>query len=217
MKEEKPKHIAIFGGSFNPIHKGHINSMTQVMAKFPFLDSLVILPNSKNPLRAPVAGPEDEARVQMIKLAGQELGTIPWLLDSRELERGGVTYTVDTANEYLRESPENKFYFVIGLDNFLIFDQWKDWSKILGAFNFIVTSRPGYEFDFKPETFPSWLEPNIKDYDPKEKSLLLQTGRRICFFNLLDKDIFCKRNQKKVIPRRECERPTSRKSCRFCP
>ena len=108
--------IGIFGGSFNPPHNGHVNSLTTVQKKMGF-DKIHIIPNSQNPLKVPTETAADEHRLKMAQLAFATYGNA-FYIDDIELKRGGKSYTIDTIKE-LRKTYESKdLYLIIGADNF---------------------------------------------------------------------------------------------------
>ena len=82
--------VGIFGGSFNPPHNGHVNSLTTVQKKMGF-DSIHIIPNSQNPLKIPMEGPSDEHRLELVRLAFSTYGNAFHVNDC-ELKRGGKSY-----------------------------------------------------------------------------------------------------------------------------
>ena len=139
--------VGIFGGSFNPPHNGHVNSLTTVQKKMGF-DLIHIIPNSQNPLKILVDGPGPEHRLEMARRAFASYGKA-FQVNDLELSRGGKSYTIDTIKELLKTYKSNELYLIIGADNFETFSQWKDYKKILELANIVVTTRPGYDI---PET-----------------------------------------------------------------
>lgn len=136
----KKKLIALLGGSFDPIHNGHIHVAHVILDLLPF-NEIRLIPCKKNPLKetAPVAS--DDQRLEMIKIAIQNESNI--LLDDRELRREGDSYTIDTVTELKNEYPEAIICCVMSTDVFCQFDRWKDWNTILNKVHIIITNRPG--------------------------------------------------------------------------
>ena len=116
--------IGIFGGSFNPPHNGHVNSLTTVQKKMGF-DLIHIIPNSQNPLKIPTDGPATEHRLEMAKQAFNSYGE-KFHVNDMELKRGGKSYTIDTVNELLKKHKSSELFLIIGSDNFESFSEWKD-------------------------------------------------------------------------------------------
>lgn len=176
--------VGFFGGNFEPFHYGHLNSMLSV-AEMLELDEVRCIPAAKSPLRVQTQGSTPEQRMDMLKLGirGHE-DMIK--IDTRELDRGGVSYTIDTLESYLKEHGENEIYLIIGMDQFLKFDQWKSFDKILSLVNLVVTSRPGMELPYSLEDWPLPLRNLVGDADSKEA--MLKSGKTIHFVRLADVD-----------------------------
>lgn len=186
--------IGIFGGSFNPPHNGHVNSLTTVQKKMGF-DEIHIIPNNQNPLKTPVDGPSKEDRVEMARLAFSTYGKA-FKVNDIELKRGGKSYTIDTIQELLKTYKSNELYLIIGADNFEGFSEWKDYKKILELVNIVVTTRPGYHIPENETEWPDYLTPLVAESD--FGTLELSTGRSIEFITLSDLDISSSELRKKL-------------------
>lgn len=186
--------VGIFGGTFSPIHYGHINSITNVIKKLG-LDSVRVIPAYQSPGKDFIETPNPNERLKIV-----ELGLADYKehvsIDACELNRAGVSYSVDTLKELIEKEPNKEFYLIIGLDQFSNFDKWKDFYQILEMANLVVTSRPGYSFPHKPEDFPEGLKEKIKDFDGY--LALLENGKNINFVRLNDHDISSSDIRKKV-------------------
>lgn len=186
--------IGIFGGSFNPPHNGHVNSLTTVQKKMGF-DKIHIVPNSQNPLKIPTDAPAAEHRLAMAKAAFSSYGPA-FFIDDLELKRGGKSYTIDTVQELLKTYKSSELYLIIGADNFETFSEWKDYKKILELVNIVVTTRPGYEIPEDEKELPDYLAPLVADSD--FGTLELKTGRSVEFITLDDLDISSSELRKKL-------------------
>ncbi len=194
--------IGIFGGSFNPPHNGHLNSITTVQRKMGF-DKIHIIPNSQNPLKIPTELPDAKHRLEMCKKAFESYGS-KFFVDDIELNRGGKSYTIDTIME-LRKSYESKdLYLIIGADNFEQLPEWKNYKKIISEVNIVVTTRPGYEMPDSEESFPLYLKGLIAESD--FGTVELTTGRSIEFLSLDDMDISSSELRKKLRIGRPAEK-----------
>ena len=194
--------IGIFGGSFNPPHNGHVNSLTTVQKKMGF-DKIHIIPNNQNPLKVPTETADNEHRLNMAKLAFATYGPA-FHIDDIELKRGGKSYTIDTIKE-LRKTYESKdLYLIIGADNFETLNEWKDYKKILSEVNIVVTTRPGYSIPEAESEFPSFLSGLIGESD--FGAVELTTGRSIEFLTLQDLDIASSELRKKLRVGRPVEK-----------
>lgn len=186
--------IGIFGGSFNPPHNGHVNSLTTVQKKMGF-DLIHIVPNNQNPLKIPMEGPSKEHRLEMAKVAFGSYGNAFHINDT-ELTRGGKSYTIETINELLKEYKSKDLYLILGADNFEKLSEWKDYKKILELVNIVVTTRPGYNIPQNETEWPDYLAPLVAESD--FGTLELTTGRSVEFISLNDLDISSSELRKKL-------------------
>lgn len=120
--------IGIFGGTFNPVHKGHI-SIAKQMKESCNLDKVLVIPVSFPPHKAAVSLASNKQRYDMCKLAFK--GDSAFEVTSLELERGGQSYTIETLRELKKLYPNDTFYLILGSDMIYHFDLWKDYKKIL--------------------------------------------------------------------------------------
>ncbi len=135
------KHIGLFGGSFNPVHRGHLLVVKSVFANLQ-LDALRFIPAAQSPLKAKPQI-EDTHRLAMLELAIK--GEPGLSIDARELHRSGPSYTIDTLRGIAKETPKDHLYLIIGMDAWLDFEQWRDWQKIIKLCRLIVMTRPAYK------------------------------------------------------------------------
>ncbi len=186
--------IGIFGGSFNPPHNGHVNSLVTVQKKMGF-DKIHIIPNNQNPLKIPTELPGPEHRIEMVKQAFSTYGSA-FYVDDIEIKRGGKSYTIDTVKALRKEFESKDLYLIIGADNFENFSEWKDYKKILKEINLVVTTRPGYAIPETEDEFPDYLNGMIAESD--FGTVELTTGRSIEFITLSDLDISSSELRKKL-------------------
>ena len=123
----KTKRIGVFGGAFDPPHNAHLALARAALAQFE-LDALYIIPTGQAWHKArTLSAPEH--RLAMAKLAFENLPRI--VVDDRELQRTGPTFTIDTLQALQVENPQAQLYLVIGADQFAAFGQWHRWQEIL--------------------------------------------------------------------------------------
>jgi nicotinate-nucleotide adenylyltransferase len=134
------KHIGIFGGTFDPVHLGHIRCASYVQQHC-LLDEVRLMP-CHIPTHRATPGVSSEHRAAMVQLATH--ATPALTLERLELDKHSPSYTVDSLTLLLQREPENQFYFIIGMDSLCYFRQWKDWQIILNQANLLVCQRPGY-------------------------------------------------------------------------
>lgn len=137
------KHIAILGGTFNPIHIAHLK-----MAEFVYstgkYDEILFIPTGKPPHKADGNHiVSKKHRLNMCLLATKD--TPYFKVSDIELTRKGTTYTVDTLEQLQEESPDNEYSLIIGADSLLNLTKWHNPKKLLNIGKFIVINRPGYE------------------------------------------------------------------------
>jgi len=132
--------IAILGGSFNPIHIGHLILANTVCEEFN-LDKIIFVPCYIQPLKSNKDFASAEDRLAMIKFAIQN--NPKFELSDIEIKRKGKSYTVDTL-KYFKQKYDD-LYFVIGADNIKDFHRWKEPDTILKLAKLIVTNRGGIE------------------------------------------------------------------------
>ena len=177
--------VGIFGGGFNPPHNGHINSILTVTKKIG-LDKVHIIPNATNPLKNPVEGTTADERLDLTRKAFETYGN-QFIVDDQEVKRGGVSYTIDTILNLRKTIEAQDLFLVIGADNFDLFNKWKDYKKILGEVNLIVTTRPGHDLPETVEELPDYLKELVAEYD--FNMIELNTGRSIQFITLRDIEV----------------------------
>lgn len=177
--------VGIFGGSFNPPHMGHINSLLTVQKKAG-LDKIHVVPAAQNPLKVPVAGPSDTQRFELVKASLNTYGK-QFFVDDQEIKRGGLSYTIDTVMNLRKDIDPEDLFLIIGADQFEEFGQWKDYQKLLTEANLIVTTRPGWDIPDEADELPEYLKPLVAEYD--FNFIELTTGRNVQFIRLQDVEV----------------------------
>ncbi len=133
------KKRGIMGGRFDPVHIAHIKTAQSVLAQFQ-LDEMRLIPTFNPPHREQaIAG--FEHRCKMIALCIEPLPG--FVLDKREKNHAGKSYTWETLISLSQEYPGDEFFIMMGSDAFLQFDTWYNWQKILDHATLIVDLRPG--------------------------------------------------------------------------
>ena len=117
--------IGLYGGSFNPVHLGHIGIAKRAIADLA-LDKLIVIPANVSPFKTEQPMPWD--RVELVKAAFRDLEKI--VVDLREIERGGTSYAIDTVRQIAAENPGAELYFVIGEDSVEGLPRWKDIDEL---------------------------------------------------------------------------------------
>lgn len=139
--------IAVFGGTFDPVHRGHVDAARAARAMLGF-DDFRMLPAGDPPHRA-TTGASAGQRLAMLELA---LIDAPELsIDRRELDRPGPSYMVDTLAELRREAPDHALFLVLGQDAANHLDQWHEWRRLPELAHLVIVTRPGRPADYAPE------------------------------------------------------------------
>ncbi|MGQ9615032.1 MAG: nicotinate-nucleotide adenylyltransferase [Spirochaetota bacterium] len=137
--------LGIFGGTFNPIHLGHLRLAEDVREEF-FLDKVLFVPAARPPHKEMDVWIDPLHRLRMVEIAIE--GNEHFLCDPVEVERGGVSYTIDTVKYvYEKYNPEKKPFLIIGSDLIPGLDSWKSVDMLIKMVNFIVINRDGYPFE----------------------------------------------------------------------
>ena len=145
------RHVGLFGGSFDPVHVGHLRAAIEVMEHLG-LDELRFIPCAHSPGKPPPRA-SGRLRRDWLELA---MGDRPgWILDDRELRREGVSHTVETLLGIREEEPESRLYWIVGSDAFSNLHQWREADRLGRLAHWIVLLRPGFPLVL-PEEAPGW-------------------------------------------------------------
>ena len=153
--------IGLFGGTFDPIHFGHLRLATELAEAFR-LEQVIFIPNGLPYHRGRAAHATSEQRLTMLKLATGRDARFD--VDDRELRREGETYSYDTLAEIRAErGPQAPLVFLSGSDAFAKIDTWKRWTELFDLAHFAVAIRAGDEqwFSKGPGAFPKEAWPRI--------------------------------------------------------
>jgi len=150
--------IGILGGTFDPVHYGHLRLGQQVGEALK-LDEVRFVPSGTPPHRAAPRLPAPQ-RLAMVKLAVQDNSLFS--VDERETRRGGLAYTVDTLAELRAEvGSERPLCLLVGADAFLDFATWHRWHELFTLAHVVVAHRPGFPVDTWHERMP---QPLAREY-----------------------------------------------------
>jgi nicotinate-nucleotide adenylyltransferase len=130
--------IALFGGSFNPVHLGHKKLVEEVAKEFN-IDRVIIMPTWKTPLKDNRSFANAELRLDMCKLAFQNLSTVE--VSDMEIKRQGNSYTYLTLNSLKEKYPNDELFMLVGADMFLSLEKWKNFKDIFKMTSIIAVPR----------------------------------------------------------------------------
>ena len=122
------EHIGIFGGTFNPVHSGHLLLARHYLDALK-LDRLLVIPTGTPPHKDAPELLDGEKRMQLCALAFEDQPRVQ--LCDIELRREGKSFTVDTVGWLRQQYPQAQLYLLVGSDMFLSFERWKSWQQIL--------------------------------------------------------------------------------------
>jgi len=159
--------IGVLGGTFNPVHLGHLILAQDAQDVFE-LDRILFVPGDKPPHKDATSVIPATHRLAMLQSALQ--GNLSFDICDLELRRGGTTYTIDTIRELARIYPGKELVFIIGSDTLPELHLWKEIDVLLNLCRFVTLARPG--FDFKV-----FNEEKLKLPPPWPKKLLSQAAR----------------------------------------
>ena len=168
--------IGIFGGSFNPIHIGHCIVASHI-AQHTSVDEVWLNVSPQNPLKEKAEDYLAEHRLKMAALAVNDCDRLK--VCDIEFQMPVPSYSISTLRKLRSLYPTDHFRLIIGSDNWLIFDKWKDYQEIISEFGVIVYPRPGYEL-------PSMILPKNVEFVDAPQIELSSTFIRDCVRNGLD-------------------------------
>ena len=137
-----PERLAIFGGTFDPIHNAHLAVAREAAQRFS-LDKVLVIPNGNPPHKQGIERADWTDRFRMVELA---CAGDPSLAPSRLEEGQARSYSIHTIGRVKAAHPRDRIFFLIGADAFAEIQTWHMWEEVLAAVEFIVVSRPGHRY-----------------------------------------------------------------------
>ena len=132
--------IGIFGGSFDPVHLGHL-LVAQAAIEELGLDRLFFIPAAQSPFKPETKPAPDAVRLQLLRIA--LAGKTDCEVDEQEIRRGGVSYTVDTLRDFAKRFPGAQLFYLIGADNAALLNGWREPAELAKLAQFVAVPRPG--------------------------------------------------------------------------
>ncbi len=157
--------IGIYGGSFDPVHTGHLLVAETVRDQLK-LDKVLWIPAFQSPLKPDGKPTDSKDRIEMLKLA---IGGHPQFeIDTREIERGGLSYTVDTIRSLQADQPGHAWFLIMGADSLIDLERWKEPTELCRLTIPVVVARGGMQ----PPDFNHFAK-----FVPKERLAIIQDHR----------------------------------------
>jgi len=181
----------ILGGTFDPIHIGHLRCAEEIREEFA-LDRVLFIPASRPPHKDSPAVTSFAGRARMVQLA--IAGQPAFFFSDLEYKRRGMSYSVETVAELLSRHPGKlSLYFIMGQDAFQTIQNWKDWDKLLLSCHTVVITRPGYQNADLAALLPPAFAGQFR-YDPATDGYRGPTGqtvffRRVSFLDVSSSDL----------------------------
>ncbi len=178
----KSRKVGLFGGTFNPIHLGHLRGAEEIREAF-HLEEVTFVPSSLPPHKMTDQVIEASYRLKMVRLAVS--GNPCFSVSDVEISRSGKSYSIDTIR-YFQERRRDAFFFILGSDAFGEIETWKEFQNLFSLCHFIVMTRPGSQ----KETFslPRALAPNFR-YASEKKAWVHISGHMLYFKEISFLDI----------------------------
>ncbi len=176
--------IGILGGTFDPIHMGHLGLAIEAIDKLE-LNTIFLVPSFLSPHKTDQTITPIDIRVQMARLAIESYANIE--VSTAEAERGGVSYTIDTLKLFSKKFLKDEIFFLAGMDSFLDMGHWRDFQRIFELSNIAIAVRPGINTPDIINCLQNWFgneNPYIKVDSDKflEKFVRTDKNKQIIFF-----------------------------------
>jgi len=150
--------IGLFGGSFDPVHLGHL-LVAQAAIEELELARLFFIPTAQSPFKPDNKTAPANERLRLLRLA--LAGKTNCEIDEQEIRRGGVSYTIDTLRDYARRFPQAQLFYLIGADNVTSLPQWREANELARLAEFVAIPRPVWSSGFSRSEPPEGGTPNF--------------------------------------------------------
>lgn len=170
----------IYSGSFNPIHIGHL-ALANWLCEFGGMDEIWFLVTPHNPLKKRYELMDDNLRYQMVKAAVGDY--YKFKASDFEFNLPKPTYTITTLRSLQQAYPDRDFHLIIGADNWVSFEQWKDYQTLLSEFPILIYPRKGFDIRI-PEHYPHIRQVDAPLIEISSTFIrqALNTGKDVRFF-----------------------------------
>jgi nicotinate-nucleotide adenylyltransferase len=174
--------IGLFGGSFDPVHVGHLRVAEEVRGHLG-LEKVFFIPAAVQPLKRESTAIGADERLRMIRMSIR--GNRFFRASDIEIRRGGISYSIDTVKSYARRFDD--LYFLIGVDAFSEMDLWKDYAELFRCTNFAVMVRPNHKATNLLKVLPKIIRREVKRID--SSTYEHTSGKKLFLFEITQLDI----------------------------
>ena len=133
-----PRIIGVFGGTFDPVHNGHVLTISELLEKLPF-EKILVIPNFQPPHRES-SQVSYKHRYEMVSMAFKDIPKT--IVDSRESLREGPSYAIETVKEIMSEEEGVRVVMIVGSDSFVDIHSWYKWQDLINLVDFVIMKRP---------------------------------------------------------------------------
>jgi len=179
--------IAVFSGSFNPIHNGHTQLANHLIINN-IVDEVWLIVSPCNPLKDIASQLDEYIRLDMVIAAISGNNRIK--ASDIEFSMPIPSYTIDTLNHLSEMFHEHQFVLIIGSDNAIIFDQWKDYDELLKRYEVYVYPRKGYDFSTVKGKYPSMQVLNTPFFDVSSTQIRQMIQNKQNVSDLIHPDVY---------------------------
>lgn len=175
--------VGLFGGSFNPLHFGHLRAADEVMEILD-LDKVVFIPSSIHPIKNKKNIADAKYRLKMLELATRD--TEEFEVSDVEMKRPGPSFTIDTLKHFKNNYKNYRMYFVLGTENLAKIDTWEDYKELFKYADFAVIRRPGFNFKNIRDILPRSLAKEFTFSGKKDGKTVYKhtSGNDLIFFQI---------------------------------
>ena len=142
------KRVGLLGGTFDPVHNGHLSLAAETMQLFD-LQKVLFIPVSQSPHKIHYKPTSSKHRVAMLELALEQKTALS--IELLEIEKGSVSYTIETISRLKERYPDWEFFLILGADAFMVMDTWKSYADIFKLCHVLVGTRPDVKLELPVE------------------------------------------------------------------
>ncbi len=171
---DNPRRIGLFGGTFNPIHLGHLRAAEEVRIAFGLL-KVVFMVSAVPPHKDPARIAKADHRYAMTQLAIR--GNPHFEVSDYEMRKEGISYSIETVY-WMKKHYPGELYFIVGLDAFRDIAAWQRYDELLSLCHFVIMTRPGYHRFMLEDVLPASIA-TLYTYDRRHDSYIHSSGYKI--------------------------------------